>query len=81
MQGRARVVRVPGHEIADGCFVIGAVEIDLGEGRAIPAEMIDDNVEIFGRCRINRGPITDTQLPLQATGYTGGPGLGFAFLA
>ena len=52
----------PAHQVGDGGFIVGAVEVGLGERGAEPAVMIDDDVIILGRSRNNRGPITHTQL-------------------
>ena len=54
----------PAHQIGDGGFIVGAVEVGLCERRAEPAIVVDDDVIIFGRTRNNRGPFTHTQLPL-----------------
>jgi len=58
-----RVAVLSSHQIGDGGLIVGAVEIGLGERRAEPAKMIDDDVKIFGRNRNNRGPFTHTQPP------------------
>src|SRR4029079_17460914 len=60
-----RITVLPTHEVGDGGFKVGAVEIGLGERRAEPAVVIDDDVAVLGRPRNNRGPFTHTQqLPL-----------------
>ena len=51
-----RITVLAGHQIGDGGFIVGAVEVGLSEGCAEPAVMIDDNVVILGRTRNNRGP-------------------------
>jgi hypothetical protein len=40
-----------------------AVEIGLDEGRAVSAEAVHDDVEVFRRCRNERGPITHDATP------------------
>jgi len=50
-------------QIGDGGFIVGAAKIGLCERRAEPAEMIYDDLKIFGRSRNNREPFTHTQAP------------------
>jgi hypothetical protein len=59
-----RIAVLPGHQIGNGGFIVGAVEIGLRERRTEPAIAVDDDIEVFGRTRNNRGPITHRQLPL-----------------
>ena len=55
---------LPGDQIGDGGFLVGAVEVGLRKRGAKPAKIIDDEVIVFGRSRNNRGPFTHTQLQL-----------------
>ena len=57
------IAMLPGHQIADGGLIVGAVEIGLDERCAVSAEAVHDDVEVFGRCRDKRGPITHDATP------------------
>ena len=46
-----RVAVLSSHQIGDGGLIVGAVEIGLGERRAEPAKMIDDDIKILGGTR------------------------------
>ena len=60
-----RVRVLPAHQIADGGLQIGAAKIGLCERDAVSAIAIDDDIELLGRARNNRGVCTHTQqLPL-----------------
>ena len=48
-----RITVLPAHQIGDGSFIVGAVNVGLCERRAEPAVMVDDDVVIFGRIRNN----------------------------
>jgi hypothetical protein len=45
------------HQVADGGFTVGEIEVGLRDRDAMPAVMIDDNVTVFGRYWDNRGAI------------------------
>ena len=76
VSGLKRITVLPGNQIGDGGFKVGAVEVGLCERRAEPAIAVDDDIAIFGRTRNNRGPFTHTQLPLSGLSYTGRDGFG-----
>ena len=48
-----RIIVLPGHQIGDGGFIVGAIEISFCERRAEPAVVVDDDVVILGRTRDN----------------------------